>query len=110
MTEIANKDTKKDALGTTVLVMQMGQFIDHDLAHAPNFQSESPTKDCCDAVIDQERCFPIEIPANDNFFQSIGRTCMDFHRSIPTPNLNCELGKREQVLLFISSLCIVCLF
>ena len=44
-----------------------------------------------------ERCFPIPIPEDDSYFQSIGRTCMDVHRAISTPNLNCELGKREQV-------------
>ena len=95
--EITKKDTKKDDLNTTVLVMQMGQFIDHDFAHSPNFQSESPNEDCCDSDFDQEKCFPIDIPANDYYFKSIGRRCMSFHRSLPTPNLNCELGKREQV-------------
>ena len=95
----ANQD-RRDGV-STVLVMQMGQFIDHDFAHAPNFQNDPPN--CCDTSLDKssieykEKCFPIDIPADDSYFQSIGRRCMDFHRSMPSPNLNCEMGKREQV-------------
>ena len=98
MAKLTNKETKKDDL-RTVLVMQMGQFIDHDFAHSPNFQE--PTN-CCDwAAVNtigyKEKCFPIPIPANDTYF-SPEKQCMDFHRAISTPNLNCELGKREQVI------------
>ena len=94
------KDDTEDKR-TTVLVMQMGQFIDHDFAHSPNFQ-DNP-RDCCNGLdsfpnsFDTERCFPIPIPANDPYFKSIGRRCMDFHRAMPSPDLNCDLGKREQV-------------
>ena len=130
-------ETLKDEL-RTVFVMQMGQFVDHDFAHSPNFPDEP--SNCCDekeeieeqekginCTIEEgatykelgsdqsieceeldrrienynERCFPIPIPEDDAYFKSIGRTCMDVHRAISTPNLNCELGKREQVKLGI---------
>ena len=134
MAKISNNETAKDRL-RTVFVMQMGQFIDHDFAHSPNFQEpanccnekkeidielEEHKKKCIDKAYSnnlvqeedcekmwknvkerlrdyKEHCFPIPIPEDDPYFQSIGRTCMDFHRAISSPNLNCELGKREQV-------------
>ena len=65
--------------------------------------------DCCDGSLqnfpdtfDKEVCFPIEIPENDNYFNTIGRRCMNFNRAMQTPNLKCELGKREQVVAFFT--------
>ena len=68
--------------------------------------------DCCDGSLqnfpdtfDKELCFPIEIPENDSYFNTIGRRCMNFNRAMQTPNLKCELGKREQVFsIFILTL------
>ena len=44
-----NDKTEKDKAGPsdfrTVWVMQMGQFIDHDFAHSPNFPDEP--SNCC---------------------------------------------------------------
>ena len=60
--------------------------------------------DCCNGSLqnfpdsfDKEICFPIDIPENDSYFSTIGRRCMNFNRAMQTPNLKCELGKREQV-------------
>ena len=134
MAKVANNETAKDGL-RTVFVMQMGQFIDHDFAHSPNFQEpgnccnekleiEATIKEheekCLERILDlndleeqecdvmlngikersdnfKEHCFPIPIPEDDPYFHDSGRTCMDFHRAISSPNLNYELGKREQV-------------
>ena len=123
-----NDKTEKDKAGPsdfrTVWVMQMGQFIDHDFAHSPNFPNITDERnitytDCCCPDLDKdspeykERCFPIPIPEDDSFFKTIGRTCMDFHRAMPTPDLDCTLGNREQVLynfkfIFVSAYLIVC--
>ena len=43
MAKISNNETAKDSV-RTVFVMQMGQFIDHDFAHSPNFQEPA---NCC---------------------------------------------------------------
>ena len=111
MAKLNNDQTEKDAVNQfavnptsyrTVWLMQMGQFIDHDFAHSPNFPNGDFGNDCCcpEAQFSsdfEERCFPIPIPDDDSFFKTINRTCMDFHRAVPTPDLDCALGKREQV-------------
>ena len=84
--------------------MQMGQFIDHDLAHSPNF----PDTNCCtddgksinNGLTEEERenCIPIEIPSNDPFYSKFGRRCLKMARAMTAPNLNCEMGSREQVI------------
>ena len=82
-----DKENKKDI---SVLFMQMGQFIDHDITHSPATAPEEP---CCLkdsrgrdwSYPDEEyleanpECFPIEIPQNDPFWKG-RRTCMTFSR------------------------------
>lgn len=81
----------------TVLVMQMGQFIDHDLTHTPNHG-----QNCCGqggtfpSSFDTERCFPIEMDANDPFWKG-SKTCMSMARSLASPGLKCSLEFRQQM-------------
>ncbi|BFZ08690.1 hypothetical protein BsWGS_11729 [Bradybaena similaris] len=65
----------------TMLVMQMGQFIDHDITNAPTLTGTNLSIKCC-GVPPEERlpdCFPIHIPAGDPVFKD----CMEFFRSTP---------------------------
>jgi peroxidase len=84
----------------TTLVMQMGQFIDHDITHTP-----AHTIPCCEnySVSDKssldDRCFPIDIPADDPFWKGKKR-CMEFTRSLNMPNKKCNLQPRQQVFNF----------
>ena len=79
----------------------MGQFIDHDLAHSPNFGD----RNCCTADgksfnngPKEKNCIAIKIPENDEFYSKHGgRRCMPMERALTSPNLNCEMGSREQV-------------
>lgn len=88
----------------TMMLMQLGQFVDHDIAHTP--LSEGPdgaTLRCraCDSPrrINKE-CFPIPIPANDPHFPSVSRKnpnipqCLPFTRSMSGQR---TLGSREQI-------------
>lgn len=65
----------------THMVMQWGQFLDHDLDHAiPSVSSESwdgiDCKKSCDYAAP---CYPIDVPPNDPRIKN--RRCIDFVRS-----------------------------
>ena len=62
----------------TLIVMQFGQFVDHDLTFTPETENE----ECC-AEGNQNRgnCFSICIPRNDPFIALHGEDCLEFTRS-----------------------------
>ena len=64
------------------VVMQWGQFLDHDMDLAPEMEVE------CESCEITDKCEPIRIPKNDpNFSGGRGSTkdgeCLSFRRSIP---------------------------
>lgn len=65
----------------THMVMQWGQFLDHDLDHAiPAVSSESWNGIDCKRSCDYSApCFPIDVPPNDPRVKN--RRCIDFFRS-----------------------------
>ncbi|GAB0090251.1 Peroxidasin [Sergentomyia squamirostris] len=65
----------------THMVMQWGQFLDHDLDHAiPSVSSESWDGVDCKKTCDYAApCYPIEVPPND--IRVNNRRCLDFVRS-----------------------------
>ncbi|XP_014275345.1 peroxidase [Halyomorpha halys] len=88
----------------TMMVMQWGQFLDHDLTHTPISRGASGSGiSCCreGQVISPELrhpdCFPIDLPRNDRVFAPFGERCMEFARSLPAPRPECNFGPREQM-------------
>ena len=66
----------------THMVTQMAQFIDHDIAFTPEEITQPPN--CCDDKNkNNELCFPITIPSDDDFYSKDGRnvSCLSFHVS-----------------------------
>ncbi|KAL2716374.1 peroxidasin [Vespula squamosa] len=65
----------------THMVMQWGQFLDHDLDHAlPSVSSESwDGIDCKKSCDNAAPCFPMEVPPGDPRISN--RRCIDFVRS-----------------------------
>ncbi|XP_054274117.1 peroxidasin-like isoform X2 [Macrosteles quadrilineatus] len=65
----------------THMVMQWGQFLDHDLDHAiPSTSAESwEGIDCKKSCAYATPCFPMEVPENDPRIRN--RRCIDFIRS-----------------------------
>eukprot|EP00095_Tigriopus_kingsejongensis_P000372 maker-scaffold319_size207808-snap-gene-1.16 protein:Tk00372 transcript:maker-scaffold319_size207808-snap-gene-1.16-mRNA-1 annotation:"peroxinectin " len=81
-------DSNLDSGSNTLMVMQFGQYLDHDITFTVE---SSHAEDCCSNPA-QEDCFPIWVPAGDPFFGS-GRgnrkECINFARSTqhcPKPN------------------------
>ncbi|XP_042238092.1 uncharacterized protein LOC121876775 isoform X2 [Homarus americanus] len=87
----------------TLMVMQWGQFIDHDIIFTPvNKGFQDSILDCrrCDSdrTVHPE-CFPIPIPPNDPFFPPVNISsgqpfCIPLTRSMPG---QLTLGYREQM-------------
>ncbi|XP_040568625.2 LOW QUALITY PROTEIN: salivary peroxidase/catechol oxidase [Lepeophtheirus salmonis] len=89
----------------TMMVMQWGQFLDHDLTSTPQTRGFNDSiLQCCNGdganLRDSDLhpdCMPIDIPHDDYFYSSFGARCMEFVRSSPSARLGCTLGPREQV-------------
>ncbi|XP_078681743.1 myeloperoxidase-like [Branchiostoma floridae x Branchiostoma belcheri] len=87
-----HEDLRKSSQVNTHMVMQFGQFLDHDITLTPNFQEEGLI--CgCDSV--DEHCFNINIPSDDPDFT--GSRCLGFARSRSCPNGGCHMGRRQQL-------------
>lgn len=86
----------------TTSVVTFGQFIDHDLSLSPIFKIVRPDNtlesiECCTSDGSQlpadhrhPQCLPIDIAADDPFYQEFGKRCMNFVRSIPAPDPLCR--------------------
>ncbi len=76
----------------THILMQWGQFVDHDLSLAPIINESCK----CNTT---DKCAPIRVPSSDPIFGS-SQECLPFPRSIPVCNLEAaqgELHPREQI-------------
>ncbi|KAK7002154.1 hypothetical protein SK128_016026, partial [Halocaridina rubra] len=88
----------------TILIMQWGQFLDHDITHTPITKGKDMSDiTCCrNGQRRQPRelhpdCMPIEIPPNDSFYGRFNQLCMEFVRSMPAIRPSCNFGPREQM-------------
>uniref|UniRef100_A0A0K2TRR1 Uncharacterized protein n=1 Tax=Lepeophtheirus salmonis TaxID=72036 RepID=A0A0K2TRR1_LEPSM len=87
----------------TLMLMQFGQFLDHDITLTPvNKGFPDSILDCrgCDSARTvHPECWPISVPKNDPYFPALNTTsgrahCIAFTRSLPGQQ---RLGPREQV-------------
>ena len=91
------KDRDSPSSSATMMVMQFGQFVDHDIAHVP-FNEDL---NCCsDAAWNSDKeaddCFTIHIPKNDTFAQGRDR-CQNFVRSDAAIRIDCSPGPKQQI-------------
>ena len=84
-----------------MLVMQWGQFLDHDITSTPQTRGfNNSLIRCCgpngnflDNDLLHPDCMPIQISSRDLFYSRHNSTCMEFVRSSPAPRRDCTLGK-----------------
>ncbi|XP_043228244.1 peroxidase-like [Amphibalanus amphitrite] len=85
----------------SLMVMQWGQFLDHDLSHTPMSTATLYGRpvSCCGLSDPGQHpdCYPISVPRGDSLYREHGQTCMEFARSVPALHNGCGLGPREQV-------------
>ncbi|XP_070211050.1 salivary peroxidase/catechol oxidase-like isoform X2 [Littorina saxatilis] len=91
----------------THMLMQWGQFLDHDITSTPiQTAADGSALTCCEDeqpagsrgfvdVSNRTACFPIPILPNDPFF--VGRRCFSFPRSVQVTNANCQQSPVEQL-------------
>ncbi|KZS19290.1 Chorion peroxidase [Daphnia magna] len=99
------KDENHPAVDMTHMLMQWGQFIDHDMVQVPVFQTANQSNiECCTpegGILPSElrhpHCFPIDIPVNDPFYGPRGIRCLNFVRSMITPRTECRMGYADQM-------------
>uniref|UniRef100_A0A0P5JUL6 Chorion peroxidase n=1 Tax=Daphnia magna TaxID=35525 RepID=A0A0P5JUL6_9CRUS len=102
LTESSHRSSQSETW--TLMLMQWGQFLDHDITHSPLVRGQNSTGvTCCqrgqflDASVRHPDCFPIAIPENDPFYAQFNQRCMEFVRSLPAPRPGCTFGPREQL-------------
>ncbi|KAK7110843.1 hypothetical protein V1264_014654 [Littorina saxatilis] len=106
-TSVHDFDRTRLSHNTSVMLMEWGQFLAHDMSATP-VDSDSMTSDtCCSEslvttgelhsdVNSGGPCFPIIISENDRHFTDVAHRCMEFVRSFPVT----ENNVRQQVNLY----------
>ncbi|XP_069092728.1 thyroid peroxidase, partial [Pleurodeles waltl] len=92
--QASNEAVTEDSLYSH-LIIDWGQYIDHDLAFTPQSTSRvsfMAGEECHLSCQNQDPCYPIKIPPEDTRFP--GLECLPFYRSSPT------CGTGNQGMLF----------
>ncbi|XP_076235056.1 uncharacterized protein LOC143179627 [Calliopsis andreniformis] len=106
VTSVIHEDRDIPLASVTHMLMQWGQFVDHDVTATGQSRGFNGTiPQCClnfgtgfqPPEFMHPECLPIAVSAQDSFFGPLGVKCLEFLRSGPAPRENCEFGPREQL-------------
>ncbi|XP_064479971.1 peroxidasin homolog [Ornithodoros turicata] len=111
LSQTLSLDTNNPDPKATLMLMQWGQFLDHDLSMASMTISRTGfPPGCCHHLASYDSshpaCLPIKVSWKDPFYRKFMMTCMDFARSAPAAKEACALGPRDhinQVTAFIDA-------
>ncbi|XP_021946283.1 peroxidasin homolog [Folsomia candida] len=93
-----HKDVSRPSSTFTLMLMQWGQLVDHDLTATSQTRAfNHSVPKCCNVSDVHPDCLPIKIMPDDAYFNTTFSTCMEFIRSSPAPRPDCTLGPREQL-------------
>ncbi|XP_060524145.1 chorion peroxidase [Cylas formicarius] len=90
----------------TLLLMQFGQFMSHDLTQSIDTKyGNGSAISCCSADgtsslpagSSHYACMPVDLPERDPFYGRFGQRCMNFVRSVLAPRYDCTLGYANQM-------------
>ncbi|XP_078034231.1 uncharacterized protein LOC144468548 [Augochlora pura] len=106
VTRIIHEDRDVPLASITHMLMQWGQFVDHDLTATGQSRGFNGTiPQCClnfgkgfqPAEFMHPECLPISVSVDDSFFGPLGVRCLEFLRSGSAPREDCKFGPREQL-------------
>ncbi|XP_034180354.2 uncharacterized protein LOC117604423 [Osmia lignaria lignaria] len=106
VTIVVHEDKDVPLASVTHMLMQWGQFVDHDLTATGQSRGFNGTvPQCClkfgsgfqPPEFMHPECLPIPVSSKDSFFGPLGVKCLEFVRSGPAPKEDCEFGPREQL-------------
>ncbi|XP_015595581.1 uncharacterized protein LOC107267903 isoform X1 [Cephus cinctus] len=106
ISDLIHEDRDVPSPSITHMLMQWGQFIDHDItatAQTRGFNGTVPQ--CCVGRGDDfqppefmhPECLPIRVSPRDGFYGRFNIRCLEFVRSGPAPREDCGFGPREQL-------------
>ncbi|CAG9808741.1 unnamed protein product [Chironomus riparius] len=88
---------REDESQVTMMLLQWGQLIDHDLTATLQPRSiNGSIPRCCESVTVHPLCLPMKVPRDDPFLAHLGVKCLEFLRSAPAQRRDCFLSWREQ--------------
>nr|XP_022907999.1 chorion peroxidase [Onthophagus taurus] len=100
------EDTPNPDHDHTLMVMQFGQFLSHDITHSLDFTFPNGSGiSCCGEkdeyilpeIYQHHACLPIEVPHDDEFYSRFNVKCINFVRSMLSPRTDCSLGYTQQM-------------
>ncbi|XP_055908197.1 uncharacterized protein LOC129943021 [Eupeodes corollae] len=81
----------------TLMIVQWGQLLDHDLTSTAQPRSiNGSVPSCCGSKDFHPLCFPIKVPLDDPWLAPLKVRCLEFLRSAPAQRRDCVLSWREQ--------------